>query len=98
MWFYNILTTERKPTNSTNSHFILKKPREESVILLKTKFFYINFDVVHAADNNRNWNGNSFRLIVLGPIAFFSDYSSTDNCKNCPEEINHAHPESLLKK
>ena len=46
-------------------------PREDSVISLLNSYLDLDFDVLHAATNNRYVDGNDRRLVNLGPIAFF---------------------------
>ena len=57
-----------------------------------------NFDVLHAATNNRYVDGNEIRLVNLGPIALFSNYKLTTSSGKHLEDISHAHIFSLLCK
>ena len=58
----------------------------------------INFDVLHAATNNRYVDGNDIRLVNLGPIALFSNYKLTTSSGKHLENIDHAHIVSLTYK
>ena len=56
----------------------------------------LNFDVLHAATNNRYADNNDIRLDNLGPIALFSIYKLTTSSGKHLEDINHAHIVSLM--
>ena len=54
-----------------------------------------NFDVLHAATNNRYVEGDDIRLVNEGPIALFSNYKlQSSSGKHI--EINHAHIVCLM--
>ena len=61
-------------------------------------YLELNFDVLHAADNNRYVDANDIRLVNLGPIALFSNYKLTTSSGKHLEEISHAHIVSLMYK
>ena len=61
-------------------------------------YLELNFDVLHAADNNRYVDANDIRLVNFGPIAFFSNYKLTTSSGKHLEEISHAHIVSLMYK
>ena len=61
--------------NTANSQIYINLLREDSVFSLLNSYLEINFDVLHAATNNRYTDGNDIRLVNLGLIALFS------NCK-----------------
>ena len=61
-------------------------------------YLEINFDVLHAATNNRYADGNDIRLVNLGPIALFSNYKLTTSSWKHLENIDHAHIVSLMYK
>ena len=61
-------------------------------------YLELNFDVLHAATNNRYADGNDIRLINLGPIALFSNYKLTTGSGKHPENIDHAHIVCLIYK
>ena len=54
-------------------------------------FLELNFDVLHAATNNRYVDNNDIRLNNLGPIALFSNYKLTTSSGKHLENIDHAH-------
>ena len=66
--------SEISTTNTANSQIYINLPREDSVISLLNSYIDLNFDVVHAATNNRYADGNDIRLVNLGPVALFSNY------------------------
>ena len=61
-------------------------------------YLELNFDVLHAATNNRYADGNDIRLVNLGPIALFSNYKLTTSSGKHLENIDHAHIVSLMYK
>ena len=61
-------------------------------------YLELNFDVSHAATNNRYVDGNDIRLVNLGPIALFSNYRLTTSSGKHLENIDHAHIVSLMYK
>ena len=58
----------------------------------------LNFDVLHAATNNRYIDGDNIRQVNEGPIAFFSIYKLQSSSGKHIEEINHAHLVCLMWK
>ena len=63
--------------NTANSQIYINLPREDSVLSLLNSYPELNFDVLHAANNNRYVDANDIRLVNLGPIALFSNYKLT---------------------
>ena len=61
-------------------------------------YIEINFDVLHAANNDRYVDANDIRLVNLGPIALFSNYKLTTSSGKHLEEISHGHIVSLMYK
>ena len=61
-------------------------------------YLELNFDVLHAATNNRYVDGNDIRLVNLGPIALFSNYRLTTSSGKHLENTDHAHIVSLMYK
>ena len=61
-------------------------------------YLELNFDVLHAATNNRYVDGNDILLVNLGPIALFSNYKLTTSSGKHLENIDHAHIVSLMYK
>ena len=84
--------------NTANSQIYINIPREDSVVSLLNSYIELNFDVLHAADNNRYVDANDIRLVNLGPIALFSNYKLTTASGKHLEEISHAHIVSLMYK
>ena len=84
--------------NTANSQIYINIPREDSVISLLNSYIELNFDVLHAANNNRYVDANNIRLVNLGPIALFSNYKLTTSSGKHLEEISHAHIVSLMYK
>ena len=84
--------------NTTNSQVYINIPREDSVISLLNSYLELNFDVLHAATNNRYVDGNDIRLVILGPIALFSNYKLTTSSGKHLENIDHSHIVSLMYK
>ena len=90
--------SEISTINTANSQVYIIIPREDSVISLLNSYLELNFDVLHAATNNRYVDGNDIRLIILGPIALFSNYRLTTSSGKHLENIDHAHIVSLMYK
>ena len=84
--------------NTANSQVYLNIPREDSVISLLNSYFELNFDVIHAANNNRYVDANDIRLVNLGAIALFSIYKLTSGSSKHMEEITNAHTVCLMYK
>ena len=84
--------------NTANSQTYINIPREDSVISLLNSYLELNFDVLHAADNNRYVDANDIRLVNLGPIALFSVYKLVTASSKHLEEVTHAHFVSLIYK
>ena len=57
-----------------------------------------NFDVFHAATNNRFIDGNDIRSVNEGSIALFTRYKLQSSSGKHIEEINHAHIVCLMYK
>ena len=90
--------SETSTTNTANSQIYINIPREDNVFSLLNSYLELNFDVLHAATNNRYVDGNDKRLVNLGPIALFSNYELTTNSGKQLENIDHAHIVSLMYK
>ena len=58
----------------------------------------LNFDVLHAVNNNRYVDNNDIRLVNLGSIGLFSNYKLTTSSGKHLEKIDHAHIVSLMYK
>ena len=90
--------SEIRTINTTNSQVYINIPREDSVISLLNSYLELNFDVLHAATNNRYVDGNDIRLVNLGSIGLFSNYKLTTSSGKHLENIDHAHIVSLMYK
>ena len=90
--------SEISTINTANSQVYINIPREDSVISLLNSYLELNFDVLHAATNNRYVDGNDIRLVNLGPIALFSNYKLTTSSGKHIENIDHAHIVCLMYK
>ena len=56
--------SELSTINNANSQIYINIPREDSIIILLNSYLDLNFDVVHAATNNRYVDGNKIRLVI----------------------------------
>ena len=90
--------SEISTINTANSQVYIIIPREDSVISMLNSYLEFNFDVLHAATNNRYVDGNDIRLVNRGPIAIFSNYKLTTSSGKHLENIDHAHKVSLMYK
>ena len=90
--------SEISTINTANSQIYINIPREDSVISPLKSYLDLNFDVLHAATNNRYADGNDIRLVNLGPIALFSNYKLTTSSGKHLEDVSHAHTVSLMYK
>ena len=90
--------SEISTINTPNSQVYINIPREDSVISLLNSYLELNFDVLHAATNNRYADGNDIRLVNLGPITLFSNYKITTSSGKHLGNIDHAHRVSLKYK
>ena len=90
--------SEISTINTANSQIYINVPREGSVIRLLNSYLNLNFDVVHAATNNRYADGNDFRSVILGPVALFSNYKLAASSGKHLEDVSHAHFVSLMNK
>ena len=88
--------SEISTINIANSQIYINIPREDSVISLLNSYLDLNFDVLHAATNNRYVDGNDIRLVNFGPVALFSSYKLTTSSGKHLEDISHAHIVSLM--
>ena len=84
--------------NTRNSQIYTNIPRGDSVNSLLRSLLRLNFDVLHAATNDRFIDGDDIRLVNEGPIALFSNYKLQSSSGKHIEEINHAHIVCLLYK
>ena len=90
--------SEISTINTANSQVYINIPREDSVISLLNSYLELNFDVLHAATNNRYADGNDIRLVNLGSIGLFSNYKLTTSSGKHLENNDHSHIVSLMYK
>ena len=90
--------SEISTINIANSQVYINIPREDSIISLLNSYIELNFDVLHAATNNRYADGIDIRLANLGPIGLFSNYKLATSSGKHLEKIDHAHIVSLMYK
>ena len=91
-------SSEISTINTPNSQVYIFIPREDSVISMLSSNLQINFDVLQAATKNRYIDGNDIRLVIVGPIALFSNYELTTSLGKHLENIDHVHVASLMYK
>ena len=90
--------SEISTINTANSQIYIDIPRGDSVKSLLGSLIRLNFDVLHAATNNRHADGDQIRLVNEGLIALFSNYKLQSSSGKHIEEINHAHIVCLMYK
>ena len=89
-------SSEISTINTAISQVYINIPREDIFISLLRSYFELNFDVLHAANNNRYVDANDIRLVNLGPIALFSNYKLTTSSGKHLQKIDHALIVSLI--
>ena len=89
---------ETATTNTPKSQIYINIPREDSVICLLDNYLDLIFEVIKQADNSRYGNGNDIRLVILGPIALFSNFKLTTSTWKHLEDFTHAQLVSLMYK
>ena len=87
---------ELSTINTANSQIYINVPREDSVVYLLNIYLETNFDVLHVATNNRDVDGSDIRLVIIGPIVFFSNFKLTTSSRRHLKDISHAHIVSLM--
>ena len=90
--------SEISTINTANSQIYVNIPREDSVISLLNSYLDLNFDVVHAATNNRYTDGNDISLVNLGTVALFSNFKLTSCSGKHLEDVSHVPIVSLMYK
>ena len=80
------------------SHIPINVPREDSFINLSNSCLELIFEVIKKADNSRYGNGIDIRIVNLGPIALFSNFTLTTSSGKHLEDITHSHIASLMYK
>ena len=92
-------SSEISTINTANSQIFINIPREDSLNCFFLKSYLdLNFDVLHAATNNRYLDNDDIWLINLAAIALFSSFKLTTISRKHLENIDHAHIVSLMYK
>ena len=84
--------------NTPNNQTCIIIPRRDSVNSLLGSLLRLNFDVLHAATDNRYLDGDDIRLVNDGPIALFSNHKLHSSSWKHIEEIDHAYIVCLMYK
>ena len=72
--FIRYSPSEIRTTSTAKYQIFNNIPREDSVISLLKSYPILNFDVLHAATNNRYVDADDIWLINLAAIALFSNF------------------------
>ena len=88
--------SEISTRNTPNSQIYVNIPRRGSINRLLGSRLRLNFDVLHAATNERYADNNDIRLVNSAPIGLFSIYKLTSSSGKHIEETSHAHIVCLL--
>ena len=88
--------SEISTLNTANSQIFINIPQEDSLISLLKSYLDLNFDILHAATNNRYVDGDDIWLVNLAVIALFSNFKLTTSSGKRLENIDHAHIVSLM--
>ena len=91
-------TSEISTINTANSQMYNNIPREDSLISLFKSCLDLNFDVLHAATNNRYVDADDIWLFNLAANALFSNFKLTISSGKHLENIDHALKVSLKYK
>ena len=84
--------------NNPNTQIYINIPRQDSVISLLNGYIELNFEVIKKTDGSRYVNGNDIRLVILGPIALFTNFNLSTSSGKHLEDISRAHLVSLMYK
>ena len=90
--------SEISTINTASSRIYNNIPREDSLISLLKGYLDLNFDIFHAATNNRYVDGDEIWLINLAITALFSNSRLRTSSGKHQENIDHAHIVSLMYK
>ena len=91
-------TSEIRTINTANCQKYINIPREDSDFSLLNSYLDLNFDVLHAATNNRYADNNEIIFLNLAPNAFLNKYKLTTSSRKHLEDISHGHIVSLMYK
>ena len=97
-YYFRYSPSEISTINTAKSQIFINVPREDIVISLSNSHLDLNFDVIHAASNDRYADNNVIRLVKLVSIALFSNYRLTSSSGKHLEHVSHAHIVSLMYK
>ena len=89
---------ETSTINTPISQIYIRISREDSFISLLNSYLDLHFEVIKKAAYSRYGNVNDIRLVNLGPIALFSNFTLTTSSGKHLEDISHAHLVSLMSK
>ena len=90
--------SEISSINTASSPIYISIPREVSLISLLKSYLDLNFDVLHAATNNRYVDADDKWLIILAAIVLSSNFKLTTISGKHLENIDHSHIVSLMFK
>ena len=90
--------TEKNAINSANSRIYVNISREYSVNSVPISYLDLDFDLLHAATNNRYASNYDIRWVIWGGFALIIKYKLTTSSGKHFEDIYHAHIVSLLYK
>ena len=96
--FIRYSPSEISTKNAANSQIYINIPRENSLISLLNSYLELNFDVLHAATDNRYVDGDIILPTNLAANTLFSNLNLTTCSGKHLEEISHAHIVSLIYK
>ena len=89
--------SETGTINTANSQIYIIKHREDSVISFLNSYLELIFHGLHAATNNRYADGDDISLVILGPIALFSNSKLTTSSVKQLENFDQAHTVSYFR-
>ena len=72
-----ISNAETSTINTHTSQIYINNPGEDSVISLLNSYIELKLEVIKKADESTHVNCTDIRLVILGPIALFSNFELT---------------------
>ena len=90
--------SEISTINTLYSQIHINISKAASVISLLNSYIGSNFDVLHAATNDRDADIDDIRLVNLGPTSLFSSYKLTSSSGKPLENIERDHIACLMYK
>ena len=94
----SLAETSTTKTSNCQIYIYINISREDSVISSSNRYRELNFEVIKKADNSTYANCDDIRLVILGPIALFSNFNLTTSSGEHLEDISHANIVSLMFK